>query len=280
MAREMLKQGKKWRIEMKILVAFDGSLNAGAALRYGLNTVKEKGGRLIALHVFNSGMFIDYDAHPGAEDFARREALGFVEDARRMVAEAGASSQAEVLMQEGNPEEEIAKFAREQNMDLIITPPRYKAVAKNSPCPVSIVPGYILIPLDKIENFMKGLALVTRETSVTGSKVILFGVVAVHMYSRSEKKEVAKIEREIFATLKKAKKILQDQGIDTKDLFRSGYPDEEIARVAEEYPITMIIVPEGGDTPSELGKAAAMLIDDRDKFKKPVLLVPAEKTAP
>jgi nucleotide-binding universal stress UspA family protein len=264
---------------MKILVAFDGSLNAGTALRYGLNTIREKGGKLIALHVFNSGMFVDYDAHPGAEEFARREAVGFVEDAKRILEEAGASSLAEVVMQEGNPEEEIAAYAREKNMELIISPPRYKAIVKNAPCPVSIVPGYLLIPLDKIENFMKVLEFVTQEASATGAKVILFGVAAVHMYSRSEKKEVAKIEREISATLKKAKKILQDRGIETKDIFRSGYPDEEIARAAEEYPITMIIFPGGGDTPSEMGKAAAMLIEDQDKFKRPVLLVPGEKTA-
>ena len=37
--------------------------------------------------------------------------------------------------------------------------------------------------------------------------------------------------------------------------MRSGYPDVEIVKVADEYPVTMIMVSENGDTPSELGKA-------------------------
>jgi nucleotide-binding universal stress UspA family protein len=262
---------------MKILIAYDGSLNAQAALKYGLEKAKERGGRLTCLHVFNSSMFIDYDAHPGAEEIARREALKYVQDARRIVSESNVDPDAVVIMEEGNPEEEIEKYAREENIDLIISPPRYKSVAKNSPCPVSIIPGYILVPLDKIENFVKVSALVTKEAGATGSKVILLGVVPVHLYSQWEKKEVEKITKETSATIGKAKKILQGQGIETKDFIRSGYPDEEIAKVAEEYPISMIVIPEGGDTPSELGKAASMLIDEPDKFKQPILLVPSEK---
>lgn len=263
---------------MKILIAFDGSLNSQTALKYGLEKVKEKGGRLTALHVFNSSMFIDYDAHPGAEEIARREALRYVEDARRIVSESGADSYTKVIMREGNPEEEIEEYAREENMDLIISPPRYKSLAKKSPCPVSIIPGHVLVPLDKIENFVSIAALVTQEAAATGSKVILLGVVPVHLYSQWEKREVDKIEKETSVALKKAKKILQEQGIETIDIIRSGYPDEEIAKVAEEYHISMIVIPEGGDTPSELVKAASMLIDESDKFKKPIVLAPSEKT--
>lgn len=52
---------------MRILVAYDGSLNSRVALKYGLEKTKEKGARLIALHVFDSRMFIDYWSAPGTD---------------------------------------------------------------------------------------------------------------------------------------------------------------------------------------------------------------------
>ncbi len=104
------------------------------------------------------------------------------------------------------------------------------------------------------------------------SKVVLLGVVPIHMYSGSEKKEIDEIKREISTALKKAAKLLREEGIETKELLRSGYPDEEIAKVAEELPTSVVIIPEGGDTPSELAKAAAVLISEADGFKKPIFI--------
>ena len=57
---------------MKVLVAYDGTLQAKDALKYGVEKVKENGGELVALHVFNSNMFVDYDVF-GAEEAGRAE---------------------------------------------------------------------------------------------------------------------------------------------------------------------------------------------------------------
>ncbi len=110
---------------MRILVAYDGSPHARLALKYGLAKMKGMAAKLLALHVFHLGMFIDYDALPSAEDLARRESLRHLEDARRIIHEAGEDLRARAVMEEGQPEEEIVRFATAENIDLLIAPPHY-----------------------------------------------------------------------------------------------------------------------------------------------------------
>ena len=263
---------------MKILVSYDGSLNSQTALKYGIRKVREAGGILFAIHVFNSNMFIDYGAGPNAEEMARKESSGYVEDARRIIAEAGSEIDAKLFTTEGNPNEEIIKFARAEMIDLIIVPPRYKAIVKSAPCPVSVIPGNILIPLDNSDSYLKVFDRATKEAIATTSKVIVLGIVPIHLYNKGEKKEVERIKKDTETALNKVKKMFHKEGIETKEIMRSGYPDEEIIKIADEYPVTMIIVPGSGDTPSELAKAAQIIIDDSEKFRQPVLLVAQEQT--
>ena len=263
---------------MKILVAYDGSINSQLALKYGIRKTREIGGSLVALHVFNSSMFIDYGAGPNAEALARKESSGYVEDARRIIAETGADAYVRLFTAEGNPEEETVKVARTERTDLIIVPPRYKSVVRNAPCPVSIIPGNILFPVDNSDSYLTVLDQVAREATETASKVIVLGIVPIHLYSKGEKKEIESIRKDTETAVKEVKKLLINRGIETKEIVRAGYPDVEIVKVADEYPVAMIIVSESGDTPSELGKAANIIIDDSERLKKPVLLVSSEKT--
>jgi len=262
--------------KMKILVNYDGSLNSQTALKYGIRKVREAGGSLFAIHVFNVNMFIDYGAGPNAEEMARKESSGYVENARRIISESGSEIDVRLFTTEGNPNEEIVKFARDEKIDLIIVPPRYKTIVKNAPCPVSVIPGNILLPLDNSDSYLKVFDRAKSEATAAASKVVLLGIVPVHLYSKGEKKELDRIKKETETALKKVKKLFANEGIETKEIMRSGYPDEEIIKIAEEYPVTMIIVPESGDTPSELGKAAQIIIDDSEKFRQPVLLVAQE----
>jgi nucleotide-binding universal stress UspA family protein len=248
-------------------------------LKYGLEKVKEKGARLIVLHVFHRGMFIDYHVLPGAEDIARRESFRCVEDAKRIIEEAGEDLRAKVVVEEGNPEEEIIKCAEVRNIDLIVSPPRYRAVAKKAACPVSIVPGCVLVPLDNIENFMPVSSLVIKEAKAAGSKVALLGIVPIHMYGLWERRELRDIEQATSAALVKAKDMLHKEGIETREFIRPGYPDEEITKAADQLPVSLIIIPAAGGAPSELRKTARMLIDDPDKFKRPLFLAEPEKAA-
>jgi len=261
---------------MKILVAYDGSMHAKSALRYGIGKVRDKGGELLAVHVFNSGLFIDYNAGPWALETAKKESAKLSEEARNIIAEAGGSVRARVVELDGHPEEETLSFAAEKGVDLIIATPKQKAMLRKAPCPVSIVPGTILVPVDNTESYLTSLETVQKEAAATGSEVILLGVVPEHLFSNSERSLVEKIRKETENVLKDAKKAFREKGLEVEGVLRSGYPDEEILKVAEQNLITMIIVPESGDQKSELAKAASIILDEPGKYKNPLVLVPAQ----
>lgn len=115
---------------MKIMVAYDGTLQSKEALVYGMQKVREKGGEVVALHVFNSPLFTDYDATPDAEDMARAEAARFVEDAKAIIREKGKGVKASLFSGEGNPGEEVVAFAKEQHADVLLCPPHYRSIVK------------------------------------------------------------------------------------------------------------------------------------------------------
>jgi nucleotide-binding universal stress UspA family protein len=113
---------------MKIMVAYDGTLQAKEALVFGMKKAREKGGEVVALHVFNSGMFLDYDASVDAEAMARQESVRFVEEAKSLIREKGEGVRASLFTAEGNPEEEVISFAKERRVDLLLCPPKFKSI--------------------------------------------------------------------------------------------------------------------------------------------------------
>jgi hypothetical protein len=115
---------------------------------------------------------------------------------------------------------------------------------------------------------------ITNEARSAFSKVLLLGIIPIHLYNPSEKEEIEDVKKETFKTLEKVKTILNERGIQTKELIRMGYPDEEIIRAAEEHLVSMIIIPAVTDQPSELRKAASIILDDIGQVKVPILLVP------
>lgn len=258
---------------MKILTIYDGTIQSKTALRYGIGKVKEKGGELIVLHVFQSTLFIDYDAGPRAEEIARVEARRHVLDAENIVREAGKSVPIHIVTEEGDPEHELLRVANSEHADLILATPRYKAITKKTPCPVYVMPGTILVPVDNSEALMADLGDVVSEAKTTGSKILLLGVVPIHLYSTEEKNELESVRKSTATAVKKIKKALSDQHIVAEEIIRSGYPDEEILKAAEEYAVSLIMLPAGGKTPSELTKAAAILLDEPERVKRPVYIM-------
>ena len=133
---------------MKILIAYDGSLNSKTALEYGLNKLRESGGSAVVLHVFHAELFVDYGAGPNAEAHARGEARRHVEAARKIVQEKGAGLSVRVEEREGVPEDEVVAYSREAAFDVILVPPKYKSAARKATCPVIVIPGTIVVPVD------------------------------------------------------------------------------------------------------------------------------------
>lgn len=112
---------------MKVLVAYDGTLQAKEALRYGMETVREKGGEVLALHIFNSGLFVDYDV-AGADDAAKKETARHLDEAKRLMRDSGV--RATLFSGEGDPEDETIQFAVERNVDVLLCPPKYTAIIR------------------------------------------------------------------------------------------------------------------------------------------------------
>lgn len=113
---------------MKIMVAYDGTLQSKEALVYGMDKVREKGGEVVALHVFNSDLFVDYDATVEARDLARAEASRFVDEAKEIIREKGKGVKASLYSTDGNPEEEMIGFAKAEKVDVLLCPPKFRSI--------------------------------------------------------------------------------------------------------------------------------------------------------
>lgn len=260
---------------MKILVTYDGTLSSKDVLRYGIDKTRQAGGSLFVLYVFNRAKFIDYEGGLDAEEIARRESGLYIADAKMIINETGKGLDIDIIEEEGNLEEEIINFAIQKKVDLILTTPRYRSIVKKAPCPVSIIPGIILMPIDNTDNYEFAISNIIKEAKFTSSKVILLGIVPVHLYSRSEKEELNRIRNEILRRLKKAKQILRVNGIEVKEILRSGFVDEEILRCAQEYEVSMIMISAYSNRPSELKKAVDIINREKDLLKAPLWQLPA-----
>ena len=260
---------------MKILTLYDGTLQSKTALHYGINKAREKGGEVVVLHVFQSSLFIDYGAGPGAEELARTEWAQHARDAKKIIDDEGSGVLIRLQAEEGEPEQELLRCAIAEHPDLILATPRYKGVAKAAPCPVYIMPGTILVPVDNSDSALAGLDKIIGEAKATGSKVLLLGIVSIHLYSAAETKELEQVRSSTVAAMKKIRKALAGQKIESSEIVCSGYPDEEILKAAGEHAVSLIILPGGGKTPSELTKAASILLDEQERIKQPVYMLQA-----
>ena len=259
---------------MKILTIYDGTIQSKTALFYGLREAKAQRGELVVLQVFQSSLFVDYDAGPRAEELARAETARHLRDAEKLIQAAGSQGVAvRVLSAEGDTVEEALRIASSEQVDLILTPPRYKAIAKNAPVPVRLIPGTILVPVDNSDNLLADMDRIIDEAKATGSKVLLLGIIPVHLYSVEEKKELEQVKKGTAATIRKIRSALSEQGLDVSEVIRSGYPDEEILTAAEECQASLIMLPAGGKTPSELTKAASILLDEPGRVHMPIQLL-------
>ena len=113
---------------MKIMVAYDGTLQAKEALVYGIEKARAKGGEVVALQVFNSPLFADYDATVNTRDAAKAEAARFMEEAKSIIREKGRGVKASFYTGEGDPEQQMISFAKAEQVDVLLCPPKFKTI--------------------------------------------------------------------------------------------------------------------------------------------------------
>ena len=259
---------------MNILVVYDGTLHAKKAVRYGIKKLHEAGGELTILQVFDPLVFIDYDAGPRAEAMARQEAEQRLAEARQIVSEHATGIDVRIISDEGDAAQKVQEYVEVESPGLVLAPPRYKDLAKSLTCPLTIVPGTILVPMDNTGSPAASIERISDEALSTGSKVLLLGVVPIHLYSREEKKELERVKKEITAAVTKLKRTLIEKEIIVSEIVRSGYPDEEILKAAGEHSVSLILLPSGSAVPSELSKATAIILEESGRLKWPVFLLP------
>lgn len=105
---------------MKMLVAYDGTLNSKEALAFGLAKAKETGARLAVLSVFDTGKFMDYGAGPNAVEEARKQWRKGLDDARAIVRSEGRGTDTSIFTSEGDPEDVTLEFAVREGVDLLL----------------------------------------------------------------------------------------------------------------------------------------------------------------
>lgn len=256
---------------MKLLIAYDGTLNAKNALRYGLDKLKTEGGSAVVLHLFHSAMFVDYGAGPNAESMARAESARRLAEAKRIVEEAGGGLWVRFEEGDGEPGEEILGYSEEVCFNAILAPAKYGSVAERAACPVVTFPGTVLAPVDSTGYTGDAAVRIAAEAKATGSRVVVLGVVPVHMYAASEADELKRVESGTRACVKGLAKALGAGGVETVEAMRSGYPDEEILRAMDEFRVSMVVIPSAADSPSEVSKATSMIREEEGKAGRLIL---------
>jgi nucleotide-binding universal stress UspA family protein len=126
---------------VKILLVYNGTVNAKAALRYAISRARAHQAVLVVLFVFHRDLFIDYDAGPGAEEVARKEWALQREEALRILDAEGQDIRKRLVVTDGNWDEEILATARQERVDIIFSPQRLPEIAKKSFCPVYFIPS-------------------------------------------------------------------------------------------------------------------------------------------
>jgi nucleotide-binding universal stress UspA family protein len=112
---------------MKILIPYDGSLTSRDTLKMGIAKAAERCAEVVVLHLFNVGMFMDYNAGPAAIERARAEAAAHVEDAKRIIKEHSNGVRTSIFTGDGDPDEAIMEFAETNRIDVILCPATLKS---------------------------------------------------------------------------------------------------------------------------------------------------------
>jgi nucleotide-binding universal stress UspA family protein len=263
---------------MNIIVAYDGTLHAKKALAHGLELVAETGGEVTVIQIFDRRRFVDYEAGPGAETVARQEAANSLREAKQIVSERAVPIPVAYLSADGDAATILREHTEREPPDMLFLPSSYRAAVSSVSCPVYRVPGTVLVPIDGSDSRVSTERIV-KEAKATGAKVLLLGIVPIHLFGKEEKTELAEATRDVETALRVAARTLKASGVETNARVAKGYPDEEIARVANEEQVSSILLPSGGATPSELAKAAAILLDESDKLPWPIFVVPVSHNA-
>ncbi len=258
-------------IRMNILVLLDGSYKEELTLRYALYRALPERDTVFILTVFSEGVLYYYDAVPKVKDLLRRDIKSHIDRATKIVREEGKGINAYVLEEEGDIYKVLERVTKREAIDIIYAPPSYKAIVNSRiNCPIAIIPGTILVPLDHEELPEGSVDLLATEAKMSSSSIHLLGIVPIHIYSANEREELEEITKKTTANVKSIGKRLTRAHIQCREALCAGFPDEEIIKTFKELSASIILFPQGHDRPSELNKAFNILADEIDGLRVPI----------
>jgi hypothetical protein len=124
---------------MKVLVTYDGSPDAKAALAYGIKKVKASGGELIAYHVLRRNIFQDDEGEPYAVEETLQDSLRRSEKVNTLVDRKGGRVRTTIVFAVIKTSYDILQYAAKVEADLIVAPPEFDALMGKACCLVDIV---------------------------------------------------------------------------------------------------------------------------------------------
>jgi nucleotide-binding universal stress UspA family protein len=248
---------------LNVLITHDGSADAESALRYSALKVKENGGGMISLYIFRRPGDVERDYSDRVwtlDTHYEKNCSGHIEF--------------NVLIGKGDPKTEILDYARTEKVDLIIAVPSCASLLQGTSIPVVTIPATILVPMGDQAMQESVISQITGEALLSCSKVLLLGIVPIHLYNPSEEAELVAVKEATLRAMEQAVSALSKRGIQAEEMLRMGYPDEEIIKVAQENRASMIVIPCASDLSSELSKAASIILDEIKQVNIPILYVP------
>jgi nucleotide-binding universal stress UspA family protein len=139
----------------KIFIATDGSEQNRRAIEYGIELAKIAGGKIFVGYVVDTAAFASIPMDAGWEmmyELLETEANNAVQNVEQLAKQAGVD--AETIVLEGHPSNEIIDFAQKNEIDVIVMGTLGKSgldrfllgsvaekVTRNSPVPVLVVKG-------------------------------------------------------------------------------------------------------------------------------------------
>lgn len=113
---------------MKVLVPYDGTLNAKDALRHAIKKVQKNNGELIVMGFFNREAMLFYEATPFAQDVVRQEISSYLKEANSIIEAEAKGLKFTIMQVEGDPERIIASTISKEGVDTLFCPTSFKSI--------------------------------------------------------------------------------------------------------------------------------------------------------
>lgn len=286
----------------KILIATDGSEASEKAADFGIEILRFSEAKVYAVYVIDTTSYgsIPMDeiwSKEGYEQFEKmgREATSYVEERAK-----AAGMEAESVLLNGNPAEELVNFAEEQNIDLIIVGSLGKGgferfvlgsvsekVVKHAKIPVLVVRERkeeklyrkILIATDGSKASEKAANFGIEIAKLSGAKIYAVYVIDITYYDSMLMDETWK--KEEYERFKKighiatsfVEETAKSAGMEAESILLKGNSVEKIVDFAEKQEVDMIVVGSLGKSGIErfvLGSVSGKVVRHA---KVPVLVV-------